>query len=107
MMSGHMHGFSLFSTLCSGVLVVLLVVALIKRNIHHSTIKGDMTKEYVIKGMNCPHCQAAVAKSISGVEGVEHVDVNLSTGIATVEGTHSAEALVEAVRGAGFDVEKS
>lgn len=66
-----------------------------------------MTKEYVIKGMNCPHCQAAVAKSISGVEGVEHVDVNLSTGIATVEGTHSAEALVEAVRGAGFDVEKS
>lgn len=107
MMSGHMHGFSLFSTLCSGVLVVLLAIALIKRNIHHSTIKGDMTKEYVIKGMNCPHCQAAVAKSISGVEGVEHVDVNLSTGIATVEGTHSAEALVEAVRGAGFDVEKS
>ncbi len=107
MMSGHMHGFSLFSTLCSGVLVVLLAVALIKRNIHHSTIKGDMIKEYVIKGMNCPHCQAAVAKSISGVEGVEHVDVNLSTGIATVEGKPSDEAIAHAVRGAGFDIELS
>lgn len=107
MMSGHMHGFSLFSTLCSGVLVVLLAVALIKRNIHHSTIKGAMTKEYVIKGMNCPHCQAAVAKSISGVEGVEHVDVNLSTGIATVEGKPSDEAIAHAVRGAGFDIELS
>lgn len=107
MMSGHMHGFNLFSTLCSGVLVVLLAVALIKRNIHHSTIKGDMIKEYVIKGMNCPHCQAAVAKSISGVEGVEHVDVNLSTGIATVEGKPSDEAIAHAVRGAGFDIELS
>ena len=63
-----------------------------------------MTKEYVIKGMNCPHCQAAVAKSISGVAGVTQVDVNLSSGKATVEGDHSSEELIAAVRGAGFDV---
>lgn len=63
-----------------------------------------MTKEYIIKGMNCPHCQAAVTKSISSVKGVEDVVVNLSTGIATVNGEHDAQELISAVRGAGFDV---
>lgn len=63
-----------------------------------------MAKEYVIKGMNCPHCQAAVTKSIAGVAGVDNVVVNLQTGIATVDGAHDAEALKAAVREAGFDV---
>lgn len=63
-----------------------------------------MAKEYTIKGMNCPHCQAAVTKSIAGVPGVCQVDVNLSTGKAVVEGEHDSAALVAAVRNAGFDV---
>lgn len=63
-----------------------------------------MTKEYTIKGMNCPHCQATVAKSIGMVKGVENVDVNLSTGIAVVEGSHNPEEVAAAVRNAGFDL---
>lgn len=63
-----------------------------------------MTKEYTIKGMNCPHCQAAVAKSIASVAGVTNVDVNLQSGKATVEGTHNPDELIAAVRNAGFDV---
>ena len=55
---------------------------------NHITVSA-MTKEYTIKGMNCSHCQATVAKSISSVKGVKQVDVNLSTGIATVEGSSS------------------
>ena len=64
-----------------------------------------MTKEYVIKGMNCPHCQATVTKSISGVNGVTQVEVNLSTGKATVEGEHNADEVIAAVRAAGFEGE--
>ncbi|MDE6503637.1 MAG: heavy-metal-associated domain-containing protein, partial [Muribaculaceae bacterium] len=60
----------------------------------------------VIKGMNCPHCQATVTKSISGVKGVTQVDVNLSSGKATVEGEHNADDVIAAVRAAGFDAEK-
>lgn len=63
-----------------------------------------MTKEYTIVGMNCPHCQAAVTKSISGVKGVTQVNVNLSIGIAQVEGDHDPKQLIDAVRSAGFDV---
>ncbi len=99
----HGHEFSTFSTICSVVLVVLLIAAFVKRNIKTNKITGNMTKEYVITGMNCPHCQATVTKSISGVNGVKQVEVNLSTGKATVEGEHSPEEVIAAVRAAGFD----
>lgn len=64
-----------------------------------------MTQNYVIKGMNCPHCQAAVTKAIKGVEGVEAVEVDLGTGRAIVQGSPSSEAIASAVRAAGFDLE--
>lgn len=98
----HKH-FSIFSTICSSILAILLIIAFIRRFSHNKIIKSDMTKEYKIIGMNCPHCQAAVAKAISDVEGVAEVDVNLSAGKATVEGNHHPEAVVEAVKLAGFD----
>lgn len=98
------HEFSLLSTVCSGVLTALLLVALVKRYLPQNKITSTMTKEYVIKGMNCPHCQASVTKSISGVNGVKQVEVNLASGKATVEGDHDSAELIAAVRNAGFDV---
>lgn len=93
----------LFPTLCSILLAGLMIYTFAKNHIHNKTFT-EMTKQYTIKGMNCPHCQAAVTKSIAAVDGVTQVDVNLSTGIATVEGTHNPALLIEAVRQAGFDV---
>lgn len=98
------QSFNLFSTVCSAILSVLLIVTFIKRHIHKQLKTENMTKEYLIKGMNCPHCQATVTKSISNVKGVEQVDVNLSTGKAIVEGEHSTDDVIDAVRSAGFDV---
>ncbi|MDE5635320.1 MAG: heavy-metal-associated domain-containing protein, partial [Muribaculaceae bacterium] len=60
--------------------------------------------QYNIKGMNCPHCQAAVTKAIQSVNGVTGVNVNLSTGIAEVEGNHDSEDIRKAVMEAGFDL---
>lgn len=108
MHEGHCHetgGLGILSSICSLILVSLLLFTFIKRFIHPKIKKDNMTTEYKIKGMNCPHCQAAVAKSIARVSGVEEVDVNLSTGIALVNGVHDASLLVAAVRSAGFDVE--
>ncbi len=96
--------FPLFPTLCSTVLVALLAVTFVRRHRHSSLKTTAMTTEYTIMGMNCPHCQAAVTKAIAAVQGVTAVEVNLSTGRATVAGAHSAEELVSAVRAAGFDV---
>lgn len=102
--AGHDHGFSLFPSICSAILVTLLAITFTKGHKHHHIKLSTMTKEYTIKGMNCSHCQATVTKSISSVKGVKQVDVNLSTGIATVEGEHNAEDIITAVRNAGFDV---
>lgn len=95
-----------FQLICSEVLVALLLWSLFKRFIHTKTNFIDMTAEYQIEGMNCPHCQAAVTRAILAVEGVTAADVNLHTGKATVEGNHSAEALIDSVNRAGFTAKK-
>ncbi len=100
-MSSHT---GVFNLICSGILSALLIYTFLKSHRHNHSITTDMTKQYSIKGMNCVHCQGAVKKSIAAVDGVTNVDVNLSTGIATVEGEHDACAIVKAVRDAGFDV---
>lgn len=103
----HAHGFNLFPTLCSALLVALLLYSFISRRMKKKTVDETtaVTAEYIVKGMNCPHCQAAVTKSISGVEGVVAVDVDLKSGRAVVEGPHDAETVRAAVRAAGFDID--
>ncbi len=103
-MTGHEHGFSIFPSMCSAILLVLLIITFIKRYKRHNINHSTMTKEYTIKGMSCPHCQATVIKCISEIKGVKQVDVNLSTGKAVVEGEHNSADIVAAVRNAGFDV---
>lgn len=103
-LAGHDRVFSLFPSICSAILATLLVITFIIGHKHHHIKHSIMTKEYTIKGMNCSHCKATVTKSISSVKGVKRVEVNLSTGKATVEGEHNAEDIITAVRNAGFDV---
>lgn len=104
---GCIHGtgeVDIFDAGCSALLVALLLFAFAKRFFVKHNISGEMTKEYIVKGMNCPHCQATVVKAISAVDGVTQVDVNLSTGVAVVEGEHDADKVAQAVRSAGFDL---
>lgn len=101
------HHFSVFSLCCSAVLVGLLIYSALRRKFNNTKIESDMTKEYLIKGMNCPHCQASVAKAINNVSGVSNVVVNLSSGRAVVEGEHDPMAVLESVRSAGFDASEA
>lgn len=108
---GSCHGAAavpgLFPAICAIVLAVLLIIALISRfinpHIHNHQTTNEMTKEYIVKGMNCPHCQKSVHNAIAAVAGVESVTVNLSSGVATVEGNPDDEAIYAAVSAAGFD----
>lgn len=52
-------------------------------------------------GVPLPLCSCGVLPT--AVPGVTQVDVNLTTGIATVAGPHDPAALLAAVRSAGFD----
>lgn len=104
-MACHAPESSLFAYLCSAVLVVLLLVALVRRYLHTPIEAASTTCSYTVKGMSCTHCQATVLKSILAVDGVTQAEVDLQSGRAIVEGEHDALQLMEAVRKAGFDIE--
>ena len=97
----------LFSAICGGILAVLLIVAMcsniIKPHKHNHLNENNMSKQYQIKGMNCVHCQKSAQTAIAAVPGVESVTVNLSDGVATVEGNPDDEAVFAAISTAGFD----
>lgn len=62
-----------------------------------------------ISGMTCGHCVASVAEELSGVEGVENVEVTLNKeGLSTAVVTSSKELqpgqINEAVAEAGYQV---
>ncbi len=67
----------------------------------HEHAFAEVTR-YSISGMSCNHCKANVERAIRGVEGVEDVDVNLATGIATVTGHHDPERVIRQVDEFGY-----
>jgi copper chaperone len=65
------------------------------------------TKRFLVPGMHCGHCQAAVTRELEGVSGVESVDVDLETKLVTVSGNSLEDAaLVVAIDEAGYDAER-
>lgn len=102
------HSAPLFEMISAGILAMLLAAAYIARILgshRHQHLKlSDMTKNYKIKGMNCPHCQNSVRQAIAAVEGVTSVSVDLQSGIATVEGQPHDSSIRAAVEAAGFDI---
>ncbi|MCM1029508.1 MAG: SO_0444 family Cu/Zn efflux transporter [Pseudoflavonifractor sp.] len=103
--SAHIH-MTPFTIACAALLALLLLVALIRRYVHIEftvTNPSEMTSTFNIEGMNCPHCQAAVTKAISAVDGVESVEVSLSAKKATIAGDADPDDIIQAVRAAGFD----
>ena len=65
-------------------------------------------KEVVIQieGMMCEHCSKSVTKALSGIEGVESVNVDLAGGSATVVAKRSVEwdKMKEAIEEEGYTV---
>jgi copper chaperone len=62
------------------------------------------TSEYVVTGMTCDHCVRSVREEVSEVEGVERVDVELTSGRLTVAGAgFSDDQIKTAVAEAGYE----
>ena len=92
---------ALFKVICSIVLGMLLIYALIKR----FTIKKDKTmdkREFKVEGMMCNHCRANVESAIKSVDGVTYVSVDLASGTASVQGSASDESIIQAISDRGY-----
>ena len=58
----------------------------------------------VVNGMTCNHCRNNVEKAILKVEGVERVEIDLSSEQVIVYGEVDKETVIQAVESIGFDV---
>lgn len=66
-------------------------------------MSGETERVFVVEGMTCSHCRAAVADEVGALAGVSAVDVNLASGRLTVRGERIEEAEVAAaVAEAGY-----
>ena len=72
-----------------------------KQNIKDGDTVSDITI-YNVKEMACNHCKANVEKIISGIAGVESVEVDLVKGIAYVHGQHDHNEVERQVTANGY-----
>ena len=123
----HEEGPSWFSWLCTGVLILLLLNALLLQTYlakckakcaaetapvatiadtvmdNENQIDALMqTVKFHIKGMNCNHCRMNAEKALLSVAGVVAATVTLETEEAIVTGSAPIEALHKAVEEIGF-----
>ncbi len=62
------------------------------------------TAVYVVPGMSCAHCEAAVTEEISALPGVEQVAIDLESKRVEVRGTALDDAEIRAaIEEAGYD----
>jgi Cd2+/Zn2+-exporting ATPase len=58
--------------------------------------------KYDIEGMDCADCALSLERSLAQIEGVEHVNVNFTTGLMEASGTFEPEDLVKRVQALGY-----
>lgn len=64
------------------------------------------TTTYRVDGMTCDHCVQSVTKEVSAVDGVDAVEVDLTTKLVTITGPDlRGDDLVAAIDEAGYDAE--
>ena len=109
-----------FQWICTGVLTLLLLNALIRRyfvsnkscscqiskNSAQSCAFNGPAQVMFIEGMKCNHCKANAEKALQGVEGVKQVDIDLTAGTATVQGQFDMESAITVVEEIGFKVNR-
>ena len=63
------------------------------------------TVTYSVPGVSCAHCQAAITEEVSGLDGVETVEVDLEAKTVSVTGEELDEqAIIAAIDEAGYEV---
>ncbi len=107
MVAGHAHchlQVGLFPGICSVLLIVLLINALIQKYKPNKTKQMENGQTIIVKGMTCGHCKAMVEKNLAKLPGVESVTVDLATGETKIQGNPDASAVKEVIEDLGFSI---
>jgi copper chaperone len=65
------------------------------------------TSTYRVPDISCGHCKAAIESEVGEVDGVESVVVDVDQRLVTVDGSAGTDAVVGAIREAGYEVASS
>ena len=96
---------SWFNTVCSILLLSMIVIALGAKYRNSYQIKHNKTtamKEFKVKGMMCAHCKANVEKGLAALPGVDQVTVDLAKGTALVEGNVPDQLIIDCIEDLGY-----
>ena len=108
MVAGHANchlQVGLFPGICSVLLILLLINALIRKYTPNRMTKMENEQTIIVKGMTCGHCKAMVEKNLSKLPGVEAVEADLATGKTTIKGIYDATAVREVIDELGFSMD--
>lgn len=100
----HLH-VGIIPGICSGVLILLLINALIKRYLPKKSNEMEKGQTITVKGMTCGHCKAMVEKNLSKLPGVQSVTVDLTSGKTVIEGNPDKTAVRQIIEDLGFTME--
>ena len=107
----HLH-VDIFSGICTVILVLLLVAAMIlkyKSGHNESHCQCHKHKDNMenlinlkVKGMTCGHCKSMVEKNLSKLPEVESVSVDLASGNTQIKGNPDMSSVHEVIDDLGF-----
>lgn len=91
----------------AAIFTILVVSSLYRKygSIYFKRDKAIDNRNYVIvEGMTCNHCVATVTDSLTKVNGIDNVEVDLSSGKAFYSGNIDKSVINEAIESCGYNV---
>ena len=91
-----------WQTASSVIFIILLIIGFVLK--FKKSKKEVITEhKFRVNGMMCNHCKANVEKAIAGIEGVRTVRVELSEGIAYIDGENiDPQKVISTINGIGY-----
>lgn len=102
---------SIFNQMCTIVMILLLANAFRLRGKKHSccckhtgtnTASNDIS--IIVEGMKCNHCKANLEKSLYEIDGIEKVNIDITTGQVIISGNANYNEINKAVESLGFTI---
>ena len=93
-----------FKLICAIVLTLLIIFALTMKLFDKFNRKAadPDTAVYIIEGMHCSHCEAAVCRAVEEVPGVESASASASRKTLTIKGSATEDSIRSAIEKAGY-----
>lgn len=91
----------------ASIFAILVISSLYRKygaKYFNKTSKVDNREFVLVEGMTCNHCVATVTNALNKIDGIDSVEVDLSTEKAYFNGKVDKSTVIEAIKSCGYDV---